>query len=45
MCMTVGTIVGLMASGHSLNDIIKAYPYLEEADIYEALFYAALRDQ
>jgi uncharacterized protein (DUF433 family) len=34
MRMTVGTIVGLMASGHSLNDIIKAYPYLEEADIY-----------
>jgi uncharacterized protein (DUF433 family) len=38
MRVTVGTIVDLMASsGHSLNDIIKAYPYLEEADIYEAL--------
>ncbi len=43
MRVTVGTIVGLMASGHSLSDILKAYPYLEEADIYEALAYAAWR--
>ena len=43
MRITVGTIVGLMASGHSTNDILKAYPYLEEADIYEALAYAAWR--
>ncbi|MES1023466.1 DUF433 domain-containing protein [Gloeocapsa sp. BRSZ] len=42
MRVTVGTIVGLMASGHS-NDILEAYPYLEEADIYEALAYAAWR--
>ncbi len=43
MRVTVITIVGLMASGHSPNDILKAYPYLEEADIYEALAYAAWR--
>ncbi|MBD2145437.1 DUF433 domain-containing protein [Sphaerospermopsis sp. FACHB-1194] len=43
MRVTVGTIVGLMASGYSSNDILKAYPYLEEADIYEALAYAAWR--
>ena len=43
MRITVGTIVGLMASGHSTNDILKAYPYLEEVDIYEALAYAAWR--
>lgn len=43
MRVTVGTIVGLMASGHSLSDILLAYPYLEEADIYEALAYAAWR--
>jgi uncharacterized protein (DUF433 family) len=43
MRVTVGTIVGLMASGHSFFDILKAYPYLEEADIYEALAYAAWR--
>ena len=43
MRVTVGTIVGLMASGHSASDILKAYPYLEEVDIYEALAYAAWR--
>ncbi|MEH2093464.1 DUF433 domain-containing protein [Nostoc sp.] len=43
MRVTVGTIVGLMASGNSNSDILKAYPYLEEADIYEALAYAAWR--
>ncbi|GAA6620812.1 DUF433 domain-containing protein [Scytonema sp. NUACC26] len=40
MRVTVGTIVGLMASGHTTNDILAAYPYLEEPDIYEALDYA-----
>lgn len=39
MRVTVGTIVGLMASGHTTNDILAAYPYLEEPDIYEALAY------
>ncbi len=43
MRVTVGTIIGLMASGHSNRDILKAYPYLEEGDIYEALAYAAWR--
>ena len=41
--VTVGTIVGLMASGYSTDDILKAYPYLDLADIYEALAYAAWR--
>jgi len=43
MRVTVGTIVGLMASGRTIPEILKAYPYLEEADIYEALAYAAWR--
>jgi len=41
--VTVGTIVGLVASGYSTAEILKAYPYLEEADITEALKYAAWR--
>ncbi len=41
--VTVGTIVGLMASGHSPDEILAAYPYLELPDIYEALAYAAWR--
>jgi uncharacterized protein (DUF433 family) len=41
--VTVGTIVGLLASGHSPIDILNAYPYLEEEGIREALAYAAWR--
>lgn len=43
MRVTVGMIVGLVASGYSWENILKAYPYLEEADIKEALTYAAWR--
>jgi uncharacterized protein (DUF433 family) len=43
MRVTVGTLVGLIAAGHSIPDILKAYPYLEEDDIREALAYAAWR--
>ena len=43
MRVTVGTIVGLVASGHSTAEILESYPYLEEADIREALTYAAWR--
>src|SRR3990167_161465 len=41
--VTVGTIVGLIASGHSKEEILKLYPYLEPGDIDEALSYAAWR--
>lgn len=43
MRVTVCTIVGLIASGRSFEEILKAYPYLEEEDIREALKYAAWR--
>ncbi len=43
MRVTVGTLVGLFAAGHSIADILKAYPYLEEEDLREALAYAAWR--
>lgn len=43
MRVTVATVVGLVASGHSNPDILQAYPYLEEADIRQALAYAAWR--
>jgi uncharacterized protein (DUF433 family) len=43
MRVTVGMIVGLVASGHSFGDILVAYPYLEEEDIRQALSYAAWR--
>jgi uncharacterized protein (DUF433 family) len=41
--VTVGTIVGLFAEGHSKEEILKLYPYLEKEDILEALAYAAWR--
>ncbi len=41
--VTVGAIVGLVAAGYSTADILKAYPYLEQQDISEALAYAAWR--
>jgi uncharacterized protein (DUF433 family) len=41
--VTVGTVVGLVASGHSADDILRLYPYLEAEDIREALAYAAWR--
>ncbi|MBD2005584.1 MULTISPECIES: DUF433 domain-containing protein [Cyanophyceae] len=41
--VTVGTVIGLMASGYCTEDILKAYPYLEAEDLREALAYAAWR--
>ena len=43
MRVTVGTVVGLVASGHSSAEILAAYPYIEAEDIRQALAYAAWR--
>jgi uncharacterized protein (DUF433 family) len=43
MRVTVGTIVGLLASGYTEDQILQVYPYLEPEDIREALAYAAWR--
>lgn len=43
MRVTVGTIVGLVASGYTTTDILEAYPYLEDENIRQALTYAAWR--
>ena len=45
MRVTVGTVVGLLASGASRERILEAYPYLEPGDLDEALAYAAWRLQ
>jgi uncharacterized protein (DUF433 family) len=45
MRVTVGTIVGLIATGHAQSEILKLYPYLEAEDISEALQYAAWRTE
>ena len=39
MRVTVGMIVGLFAAGHTKQDILEMYPYLEAQDIDEALLF------
>jgi len=41
MRVTVGMIVGQIGSGHSVDEILADYPYLERDDIMQALRYAA----
>jgi uncharacterized protein (DUF433 family) len=41
MRVTVGTIVGLIASGATPEEILEDYPYLDREDITAALSYAA----
>lgn len=41
--VTVGTILGLLATGKTRERILEAYPYLESEDIDAALAYAAWR--
>jgi uncharacterized protein (DUF433 family) len=43
--VTVGTIVGLVASGYTTERILELYPYLEREDVSEALSYAAWRSE
>jgi len=41
--VTVGMIVGQIGAGHSVDDVLTDYPYLEREDIMQALRYAAWR--
>jgi uncharacterized protein (DUF433 family) len=43
MRVTAGMIVGLLAAGRSRQEVLQAYPYLEDEDISQALAYAAWR--
>ncbi len=43
MRVTVGTIVGFIATGKTVEDVLAEYPYLEHEDVMEALSYAAWR--
>ncbi len=45
MRVTVGTIVGLMAAGKTMEEVLVAYPYIEREDILQALTYAAWRSE
>ena len=43
--MTVGMIVGMLAAGHSEEELLRMYPYLEIEDIRAAIEYAAWLSQ
>ena len=43
MRVTVAMIVNQMGAGHSMEDVLADYPYLEREDIAQALRYAAWR--
>lgn len=43
MRVTVGMIVGQVATGRAIEAILADYPYLEREDIMQALRYAAWR--
>jgi uncharacterized protein (DUF433 family) len=45
MRVTVGMILGMLASGVDHAELLRLYPYLEEADIRAALSFAAWRTQ
>ena len=41
MRITVGNIVGLLAAGHSVEEILDEFPELETDDIHASLAYAS----
>ncbi len=43
MRVTVGMIVSQIGAGHSIDEILSDFPYLEREDIMQALRYAAWR--
>jgi uncharacterized protein (DUF433 family) len=41
MRVTVSMVVGQIGAGHSIDELLSSYPYLEREDILQALRYAA----
>jgi len=39
--VTVSTIIGLLSAGRTVEEILQAYPYLQEPDVRAALAFAA----
>ncbi len=37
LCVTVGMIVGQIGAGHTIEELLADYPYLEREDILQAL--------
>jgi uncharacterized protein (DUF433 family) len=45
MRVTVGMIVNQVGEGHTIDEILADYPYLEKEDVLQALRYAALQTE
>ena len=45
MRVTVGMIVGMIGSVHSIDELLVDYPYLEREDILQSLRYATWRSE
>ena len=43
MRVTVGMVVGQIGAGHSVDEVLADYPYLERKDVMQALRYGAWR--
>jgi len=43
MRVTVGMLIGQIGAGRSVDEVLADYPYVERADIMQALQYAAWR--
>jgi uncharacterized protein (DUF433 family) len=41
--VTVGMVVGQIGAGHTVEDVLADFPYLEREDVLQALRYAAWR--
>ncbi|MGO1076622.1 DUF433 domain-containing protein [Inquilinus sp. CA228] len=41
MRVTVGMIAGQIGAGHSIDEVLANYPYLDREDVMQALHYAA----
>ena len=39
--LTVGMVLGQLAAGQTIEQVLEAYPYLEREDIFAALEYAS----
>jgi uncharacterized protein (DUF433 family) len=39
--VTVGMVLGQLASGRTIDQVLGDYPYLEKADVFAALEFAA----
>jgi uncharacterized protein (DUF433 family) len=43
MRVTVGMVVGQIGAGHTIEQVLADYPFLEREDVLQALRYAAWR--